>query len=98
MNSGLPQASRSPESDPLLPSLTGMRLKPALPYFPGDNGVHTGVVDNDQPPFHPADRNEPERDGHATFPVSSRRAKCIPMVTNSLSFANSEFTFSNNLR
>src|SRR5271166_3482107 len=76
-------------------------LKPTLPYFPGDNGVHTGVVDNYEPPLPPADCtswNEPERDGHATFPVSCWRAKCIPMITNSLSFANSELTFSNNLR
>jgi hypothetical protein len=61
----------------------------------------SGVVDNDEPPFPPADCtswNEPERDAHATFPVYSWCAKCIPMVTNSLSFANSEFTFSNNLR
>jgi hypothetical protein len=59
------------------------------------------VVDNDKPPFPPADCtswNEPERDGHATFPVSSWRAKCTPTITNSLSFADSEFTFSNNLR
>ena len=28
----------------------------------------------------------------------SWRAKCIPVITNSLSSANSEFTFSNNLR
>jgi hypothetical protein len=30
--------------------------------------------------------------------ASWRRQKCIPVITNSLSFANSEFTFSNNLR
>jgi hypothetical protein len=30
--------------------------------------------------------------------VSRWRAKCLPMGTNSLSFANSEFAFANNLQ
>jgi hypothetical protein len=69
---------------------------PKISAFPARRGELP-----DEPPFPPADCtswNEPERDGHATFPVSSRRAECIPTITNSFSFANSEFTFSNNLR
>jgi Putative transposase len=42
--------------------------------------------------------NEPERDGHASFPVSRWQATCLPRITISLPFANSEFTFANNLR
>ena len=42
--------------------------------------------------------NEPERDGHAPFPVFRWQATCLPRITISLSFANSEFTFANNLR
>jgi Putative transposase len=42
--------------------------------------------------------NEPERDGHAPFPVSRWQATCLPRITISLPFANSEFTFANNLR
>src|ERR1700757_2608854 len=42
--------------------------------------------------------NEPERDGHAPFPVSRCQATCLPRITISLPFANSEFTFANNLR
>src|SRR5262249_31553540 len=79
----------------------GGAFKAALPHLPCGKGVHAGVVHHDEPPFTPADgasRNEPKRNGHAPFPVSSWRAKCIPRITNSLSFANSEFTFANNLQ
>jgi hypothetical protein len=34
----------------------------------------------------------------AAFPVSRWQATCLPRITISLSFANSEFTFANNLR
>src|SRR5271166_3864628 len=52
-------------------------------------------------PFPPADGpawNEPERDSHAPFPVPRWQATCLPRITISLSFANSEFTFANILR
>jgi hypothetical protein len=54
------------------PGVRSAALKLTLAYLPGDKGVHTGGV-ADGPPFPPADGsawNEPERDGHAPFPVS----------------------------
>ena len=55
------------------PGVRSAALKLTLAYLPGDKGVHTGRVANDGPPLPPADGlawNEPERDGHAPFPVS----------------------------
>jgi hypothetical protein len=76
-------------------------VKPALPYFPCDKGVQARVVDNNKSPGAPANGsswNEPERSGHAILLFLAGALKCIPIITNSLPFANSKFTFANNMQ
>jgi hypothetical protein len=49
--------------------------------YRGNECVDTSVAGHDEPPFPPADGsawNEPERDGHAPFPVSRWQAAAFP--------------------
>jgi hypothetical protein len=51
--------------------IDGKALKSALSQFPRDNGVHTGIVDNNEASRAPANCsswNEPERSRHAILP------------------------------